>query len=328
MKNILVVFIILFTASSDAQIPETKFLKKESIKWAAFISDTFRFTNSNLSLQIREDFDKGKIKIFHPSFDSHGFINKEMTKKDFEESVRGVPISVIDSVGNEIGSVQAVFSNPLFDSSKFDEEINALAFVEQFIYIDKCRVKTNVSWVSPVMKIIMTSGDYLGNSYVFNAYHNTASAVSKSTRKKAIFLGSTERLYTDSSLREQSIKQWFGQNFAQALWPTLSSSQVDIYRLDSMKKIAFVNMTSSITDFYEITTTTQTMLGLLVATAPPEHPVDPARMIRFKLFQNWYYSPQKKIVFNDITAIIFYAIKTREGYSDTETSPVLKIVYR
>ncbi|MCP9750903.1 hypothetical protein [Ferruginibacter sp. HRS2-29] len=324
MKNSFLAYFIFFAASAYAQTPETKFLQKKEYRWAAYISDTIHFSSPNLSLLVRQQADAGKIKVAHPTFDNHVYQkyyqNKEQLQAGGAACVLSVPI--FDSLGNIVNDIPVVKSL-LFDNIAFDSVMNDQVFVEQFLYIKKNKLLSHVSWISPKKKVVTAGGTYLGNTLVFNAYYNTTESISKRTRKKAISLGTTNRILTDSSLQSDMTKQWYNENFATALWPALAADNIDIYRIDSSKKIEIGEINGNLLG-YSIDVPVYDDAGYLINSKPVLAPLTPSTFTKIMLIQEWYYNASKEVVFNDIKEVILYAVKN----NNSESTPVLRIIFR
>jgi hypothetical protein len=303
MKLLVITIGLFMSTFVCAQTPETKFLKKSDVTWAAYNSDTVRFSAPNLSLLIRQQANVGKIKVAVPNIDKHNYIDKQVPLPELSNS-------------------------ELLSTKTFGEENNSLLYAEQFLYFNKKQLRSHVSWVSPAKKIFTLQGVYLGNSYIFNAFHNTSGTIRKSTRRKAISLGTTSIILTDSSLNGEMIKQWFGETFAVALFHTLSSDDIEIYTIDPMKKINYSELDSVRLDDYRLETPKYNIFGELMGGGFQDHRLDPKDFTKASILQQWFYDPKKQIVFNDVKEIVLFAKKIKDGQPEANPSPVLRIVYK
>lgn len=301
---------------ANAQTPKTKFLQNKTI---------LHFNSPNISLIIRQQAYDGLIKVVHPGFNNHGYVKENVLSKKqlyYGGADRVLSVPLYDILGNLIKDTLTRPSE-LFSSIAFDSTTNDRLFVEQFLYIKNDKLLSHVSWISPKKKIITSSGLYLENSLVFNAYYNIAETVSKRIRRKAVSLGITNRILTDSSVQADMIKQWYRQNLATALWPVLASDNADIYRIDSGKKIGISEINANLLG-YAIDVPGYDAFGSLTDTKPVPALLSPAIFSKMMLIQEWYYNPSKEVVFNDIKEVILYAVKN----NTTEPTPVLRIIFR
>lgn len=305
------VLMLLFMAGSHgivcAQQPETAFLKRSSVTWGAFISDTLRFSNPNVSLSIRQQFSQGKIHVTPAGIDQHVHPNELLSQQRLQEMFPGFM---------------------LFDTALFNSQTNDLLFVEQFIYVDNGKLRSHVSWISPVFNVITPVGTHLGTSYAFNAYYNKKERIRRSVRRKAIYLGQTTRTLTDPLPLMGMIKRWYNQSLPEALWSSISAGSTGIHLPGTMQKITCAAIDAGLYSDEKINIPLYDSTGNMSGSTSAIPAFEVRKLSEVAIVQDWFYSPSKQLMYNNITSLIFYAHKTHEGILEEKASPVLKVMYK
>ncbi len=331
MKKTGFIFLILFTQTAFCQNSYTKFIEKSSVKWAASLTDTCHFTNPNLNLLLREKFNNGSIKagLFEGGF------NEKLKKKLAKETIinRIAPnrvTQIADDAGNITGTTIEA-ENPLLSSKYFDSETNDLVEVQQILYIQSGKLKSHTPWVSPKYAVFTSWGQKLGIANAFSTGFNTSRCMAASTKKKAVLLGNRFTMIPlDSAQHPGIIKQLYGYNLLQALWPYLHKKNYKIYRIDSSRLIPFSMITRSLIDNQQLNIPLYDAEGNLSnkTVVQEDFPLNPSDFSVMELVQEWHYHSKKNRLFNNISHIILYARKWRNGQQEAVASPILKIMLK
>ena len=331
MKKTGFILLSLFAQTAFCQNSYTKFIEKSSVKWAASLSDTCHFTNPNLSLLLREKFNNGSIKagLFEGGF------NEKLKKKLAKETIinRIAPnrvTQIADDAGNITGTTIEA-ENPLLSSKYFDSETNDLVEVQQILYIQSGKLKSHTPWVSPKYAVFTSWGQKLGIANAFSTGFNTSRCMAVSTKKKAVLLGNRFTMIPlDSAQHPGIIKQLYGYNLLQALWPYLHKKNYKIYRIDSSRLIPFSMITRSLIDNQQLNIPLYDAEGNLSnkTVVQEDFPLNPSDFSAMELVQEWHYHSKKNRIFNNISHIILYARKWRNGQQEAVASPILKIMLK
>ena len=126
------------------------------------------------------------------------------------------------------------------------------------------------------------------------------------------------------------IKQLYGYNLLEALWPNLDKNYYKIYQANSSFSISFSKLTESLLNAAVMTVpvfkaeananTQQTKL--------PDQLLTAASFTSIELVQDWFYNEKSNSVHTTITHIILNALQWNNGIRKTKESPVLKIMLK
>ena len=320
MKRALIFFICACGAiNATAQTPLPDFIKDKKIVWAAYASDSFRFTQ-NLSALLRRDFANGKIEAYTPSDKQH------------EPSTQKLPLSIvrqrIDPATNEnqdyAGSTNA---DPLFSSVYFDNLANDLVQVEQIIYVEGAKVKSFVPWVTPLFSVITPNLNNLGLAELFSTAQAKSTAVPARVKRRSVYLGETVKSFNDSA--DLMVKQYFQQHFAEAIWPGLNHTNVTVYRLDSNIIVPFEKLNASAIGEHVVNVPVYDSSGEIVGNKAYAEPLSPRMFNSYTLSQRWYYDARAERVFNEVISAVLYAtLFDNNGIPSDKPVPVLRLVFK
>mgnify|MGYP003411343012 CR=1 FL=1 len=123
------------------------------------------------------------------------------------------------------------------------------------------------------------------------------------------------------------LKQLYELNLLQALWPYLHKKKYEIYRVDSGTLISFskINFTLINSKPPDIPFYDEEGNPVIKKLPQDDHLLNASTFTSAELVQDWFYHSKKNILFNNITHIILYAPKIKNGLQDTIASPLLKI---
>jgi hypothetical protein len=288
MKISMLVLCLMISNLISAQNKFNRFVEGKKIQWAADFTDTFHFSNPNLSEMLRMQLLEGKIKA--------GLIEDQesMAKISYENLT-----SVLYRMRPNAEIAPAAFRDSLFSGSAFDTQTKDLVEIRDIIYIEKGKLNALAYAVSPKYTVQTSWGMVLGISNLFTTAFNDKKTTSRSVLKKAIPIGSSRRRLNMDEQAGQPLKQLYGQNLLDALWPYLGSKNYEIYRIDSNKRISVAEIGLGLLDVpvYDVN---GNMAGKAAAKLTPES------FSSLEILQNWSYHKEKNLLFGRISEIILY----------------------
>ena len=325
-------FFFLCCHVAIAQSFVTKFVEHKNIQWAAYIIDTAHFSEPNLSLLLRNRFEKDEIKAFLPSIAGLHTAGTErsaihyITKDSLFDAGTHPPMPLYDEEGKLIES-PAEKRTDLFSPKKFDSRTNDMIEFEQAIYVESGKLKTFISSVSPKYSVVTPQGTYLGFSNIFTTGLNTERTIRKAIRKKAIAIGTTNTVYSlKNDSRLATLKQLYGQNLLETLWPHLWKNGYEVTRIDSAGKITKEQLKATLfgtaeSVYVPVYDTEGDMSSRLVYG--PE--IDAAYFSSIGITQQWFYSKDRNILFCTIPSLTLYILKPGSDEKKAVETAVLKI---
>lgn len=329
MKVLIITLLCLFSQSLFCQNSFTKFVNKSSVQWAADATDTFHFKGTNLSLLLREGFNRGKIKVaITEGLTSSGELANVSKESILERIAPNRVKQLVDENGNSIGTTMEA-DNPLFSTTYFDSLVNDLVEIPQIVYIQSGQLKSYVPWVSPKYTVSTSWGQRLGIANAFSTALNTRRKICAKHRKNAVSLGSFSKIIkSDATSELPMIKQLYAQSLLQALWPSLNKKQYQIIRLDSLTVVPFEKLNGSLLDDARLNIPLYDADGNIsnkTLTVPAEA-LNPNAFTSVAMVQEWFYQPKHNRVFSRIQQLVLYAHKFKKGQPESAPVPVLKIM--
>lgn len=302
--------VLLFaTTGSHAQNKFTRFVESKKISWAADLSDTFHFPRPNLSELLREQFFNNKIKV--------ALVEDMQTMQPI--SYESLP-AVLSRMRPNVEIEPAAYRDSLFSPNAFDQRLKDLVEIRDIVYIEKGLLRSYAYAVSPKYLVQTSWGLVLGMSNLFTTALTEKRTFSNSVQKKATTLGSTIQTIVLDDNGAKAIKQLYGQNLLQALWPYLTSKHYEIFRVDSNKKIDLQEVTLSL-----IQVPAYDGNGNIVP-APVAPALSAESFYSVDIVQDWFYNKEKNILLGKIAYLL---LNIKSGGSDDPTiKPLLKIVVK
>jgi len=328
MTKIFFSLLCLFSQTIFCQNTFTKFITKSSVQWAADVTEPFHFNAPNLSLLLRERFDKGAIKVGI----TEGLANTRIKKNTSIESVLNrIAPNRVQQIAGERNVTGTTFEaeNPLFSPSYFDSLVNDLVEIPQILYIQSGQLKSFIPWVSPKYAVSTSWGQRLGIANAFSTAFNTCRRISSRQKRNAVLVGSSSTLIQpDSTLQPKMLKQLYAQSLLQALWPSLNTNNYQIIRIDSLSIVPFEKINMSLLDDAISNVPIYDAEGKLsnetvTATAQP---LEALAFTKVQLVQDWFYYAKDNILFSRLQHLILYAHKYKNGRAEAQAVPVLKIM--
>jgi hypothetical protein len=331
MKKLTFLFLLGWANLLLAQDQYTKFVEKPSVTWAADISDTFHFSNPNLSLLLRERLNKAEIKAGIIESEAGASVKKETALEAILDRVAPNRVKQIINADGNIISIIKEAENPLLSSFYFDRQTSDMVEMKQVLYVQSGKLKTYIPFVSPKYSVYTSWGQKLGIANAFSTAFTTKRSFSKQVRKKAISLGSSvTKINLEQPAPINMLKQLYGQNLLQALWPGLKKNYYSVYRTDSSIQISFSKINESLINPALLTMPLfETSENTGRQTINLELPMlTPASFSSIELVQDWYYHTKSNRVYSSITQLTLQAYKWTNNKKNDKETPVLKILLK
>ena len=329
MKRLIAILLQLSNASF-AQSPTQqivtqfdKFINKPEIEWAAYINDTIRFEKVNLNKLLFIRFAKNEIKASlpvgsgSPEAEQISYLKKkEIDRVKFHAN----DIPSFDSAGNMVG-VQSVM--PEIDTAF------ALTDATQILYIANGQLKTYTPWVATMIPVVTSTGVYLGNGDYFSTCFNFNYAYQADKKNKILFLSQSKRkIRLDSFDVKNKLKELYGRNLIQTLWPYILKDKFEIFDYTKNKKIKAKELDAELINGPKAAVPIYDSLGNITGSKIIQEALSVDVFTSIELIQDWYYDQTKNIVFNTVRELYLYAKKWTTDGEAKEATPILKIVFK
>ena len=314
MNKIILPFLLLAGISCIAQFPVQtkmptqfdKFILKNKIAWAAYISDTVRFTENNLNLILRTRFEKNGIRV-------------------------SLPVIPRTDASNKISyATKATVLAALPPDVYFDELAANLVDVVEILFIKKNKLRSYVAWVNPKYSVITPGGTRLGYADYFSSCFNYKHDGSPSSPRKNLFLGQTKRrILIDSFPAGQQLKSLFGKNLVESLWPSVTNGKVAVFTIEKNQQLSQPEIdTSFVFEKVAIPTPVYDSTGNLSAkNFLYAQKISPDVFKEVVIVQNWYYDQKKNMLYSLVPEIILYAKSDKYDDQQMGSKPALKIIF-
>jgi hypothetical protein len=314
MKHLLlsltfILCINLVKGQSDFSRQQTifdSFIKDSSIEWAAYVDDTITVDKYNFTNTLVKRFINKEIKFGHTYYDSIIYFS---TTRELEGFHSVISDPIYDTLGNLTGGVE-------FDR-KSDNKVDSNIFkIHQIWYIKDRALHSYIPWISQPISIFTASNLYLGKSEHFSTCFNYKYTFKSSTHDRIVFLNTTINKYLlDSFPKHEMLKELYGRNLVETLWPYLDKAGVDVIDLRNGGKLNWkefsINPPREMTSYDSVGNVGRRLYS---------EPSPPSVFKQIQITQNWYYNYSKNIVFNTISQIVLLIPK-----GEKEFQPIIKI---
>ena len=331
MKKI-IPLLLLVSNASFAQLPTQqkatqfdKFINKPQIEWAAYINDTIRFQKINLNKLLFSRLVKNEIKISLPVGSGSHEANqiRYLNKKSIDEKLlyQKNQITIFDSLGNMIDKIQSV-------AVKIDTNTFTLTDATQILYVENGLLKTYTPWVATMRPVTTSTGIYLGEGDFFSTCFNFNYAYQAPKQNKILFLSQSKRkMRLDSFDVRSKLKELYGRNLIQTLWPYILKNKIEVFEYAKKRKLKTEDLTTDLVNEVKIEVPIYDSTGNQVGTKFVQEPLSPDVFTSMELVQDWYYDQTKNIVFTKIKEMILYISKSNNDGLE-EPVPVIKLVFK
>jgi hypothetical protein len=294
-----------------------KFITRKSIQWAAYLPATLQFENYNLSAELYERFQNGKIRITEPLYR--------------DSLMAGTPIVYIDKQELEKKSFPpGLFpghSSSQKPTNRVDSNSSMKIDVQEILYVMDGKLYSYIPWVSTKISVYTSSDRYLGTTDYFSSCVNTRYNFKPSKRDKLVFLKSTiKKLLIDTIPRTDMLKQLYGINILEAIWNDIINDKNEIFDIRSgqkkspkdLKQFVYSNMISI--PVYD-------SLGNITGYTNYVKPASPSFFQQVEITEDWFYDQTKNVLISRIPAITLFAVSKNDN-DDGQLKPVLKITFK
>jgi hypothetical protein len=330
MNKTLTVLLLAATAVVNAQYrrqpvpsPFDAFISKPGIEWAAYAVDTFHFADFNNTLIQR--FKRKEIKAALPVY--RGVSDLSMIKYISSDSLNSIalyPVNVcpiIDSGGNMLFDPASLKPYPV-DSSKYSQ-----SRFNQILYVENGVVKSFIPWVNvEVIGYSTSSGIFLGyGAYLSTCFLSDYTGAVLPKKSKMISLSTTSRhIQFDSVDAEDRLKETYGRNLIETLWPYVMKDQFKLYAYEKRKNIKAADI-RHLREYLQLPVPRFDSLGNMQTSFFADLEVNPSIFKYADLVQEWYYDVTKNMVVNKVKELILMGFK---GEGDKRRFfPVLKLIF-
>ena len=329
VKNLIILLLLLsnisFAQNKPAPTQFDKFVNKPNIEWAAYASDTFNFTKADLNNLLLNRIEKNKIKASLPVESRTGGADqiKYTIKDSIDNAFYGDNTDfVMDSLGNVVSQKKPI---PKKDTSNFK-----ITEVTQILYIENGILKSYIPFITPMLPVYMSTGNYIGEQFYFTTGFNYKYNNRSRKKNKLIFLGQTKKMIKlDPPQPTDKLKEMYGRNLLETIRPYILENKIEVYTVDGKRKlnpqeidIAAGNTQQMPIPIYD-STSKATVSKYIVGEGSTVY----GQFTDVQLIQDWYYDNKKNIVFSHIKEMFVYMSKfiKEEG---KEPVPVLKLVFK
>ncbi len=323
VKNLIILLLLLSNISFAQNGPRPtqfdKFVNKPNIQWAAYASDTFNFTKADLNNLLLNRIEKNEIKASLPvESRTSGADQIKYSKLDsINNAFYGDNVDyMMDSMGNEVSIKKPI---PKKDTSNFK-----ITEVTQILYIENGTLKSYIPFVTPMLPVYMSTGNYIGESFYFTTGFNYKYNYKHRKKNKLISLGQTKKmLRLNPPQPTDKLKEMYGCNLFETLRPYILENKIEVYTVDGKHKlnpqeidIAAGNTQPMPIPVYD---STAKVSKYIVGEGSTVY----GQFTDVQLVQDWYYDRKKNMVFSSIRELFVYS---KEG--DKEPVPVLKLGFK
>lgn len=331
MHKIITVLLLTATVITKAQyrqqlVPNQfdAFIAKPEIEWAAYASHTFCFRGFNNMLIKR--FEKKEIKASMPVL--HGLIDIGVIKFISKDSLDGIKL-----YSEREPAQPDVINTPLSDMSKYrgvrvpvDSSENSLTAVYEILYIEKGKLKSYQPFLSPrIIKVLTRSGIVLGLTDYFSTCFSSDYSAEYDGKSACKFLSQTTRRFkTDSVNTEDKLKETYGRNLVETLWPYVMKDKFKIYSFEKKKNIKATEI-RHLREYLQVPVPRFDSLGKMEASPFADAEVNPSIFKYADIVQDWYYDVKKNRLVSKVKELILVGF-TEDG-NERRFFPVLKLIF-
>lgn len=299
MKNIFLI-LILFPGFLSAQSiydkgrsDQNKFIEKSSIEWAVTADDTLLSTAPDLREMLINKALAGEIKLLPPPL---GLTQPELNPDKAKEIIA-------------------------------DANAKGLVNVRKILYLKNGRLLSYIYSVSPLVSVTTNSGMYLGRGELFTTAENSGNKT-KFKKKDLVFITADKKeFYIDSVPKTERLKETFGRNLLETLWPYVLSGKIEVYNAVSKQKLSIEQIRSGNIFGSEVAIPVYDSAGNLKTTSPIYSILSPEFFGKITIIQKWFYNSKKNILINTIPEILLYKYDNTSYPLLPEKEPLLKLVF-
>ena len=327
MKKLLILLLV-YSPATQAQISTAKiktslnsFIENNAVQWAAYSNDTSSFAGSGVMEQLFNQYKAGKIKGVIPvdngSADEDHFQNR--SEKDLEKLLFGSADTMYNSEKTGIKTTTPARFSDLLKDPVYE--------LSRIFYVRDGALRSYISRVSAKTPVTTGSGLYIGLlktvSFGVNKKYNAAPAAND----KQVRLGEIDKtFYSDSIGWNEQLKEVYGRNLIETLWPSVVSGKASLYTNPGNQKITASQLrTGNYPGADKIHVPVYDSLGNLspgakVMTAE----ISASSFDKILIREDIYYDETKDIFIGKINEILLF----RQAFGTDEVSkPAFRLVF-
>lgn len=326
VKNLIVLLLLLsnisFAQNGPAPTQFDKFVNKPNIEWAAYASDTFNFTKADLNNLLLTRIEKNEIKASLPVESRTGRADqiKYTIKDSIDNAFYGDNVDyMMDSMGNEVSIKKPI---PKKDTSNFK-----ITEVTQILYIENGTLKSYIPFITLMLPVYMSTGNYIGESFYFTTSFNYKYNNKPRKKNKLIFLGQTKKMLKLNPVQNTNqLKEMYGRNLLQTIWPSVLNNKINAFSLDNRKlKPEELDITLAYSE--PVLAPIYDSVGTVISYLVTSNPIDIRRFTDVQLVQDWYYDYRNNKVYSYIKEMVLILSKF-DKKEEKDPVPVLRLVFK
>jgi hypothetical protein len=329
MKNIFLLLLILSSkvfAQNYYSIQKTninKFVLEKDIEWAIYKNDSLFIDEPDLRKMLIEKVLANNIKAFAPIEEATQQENKLKfyNTKECEalQYDRSLSLAAYNEEGNNNATIEV---KQKMDLTAPKGEIK----LSQILYCKNGILYAHINRVSPLINVTAASGVIFGKAELFSTGLNNALSNFNSKNDKIIFLKkTTTNIFVDSIKKENKLKEMFGHNIIEALWPYIESNKINFYTVPENKKVTIGEIEkNNLLHLETLYVPIYDSVGNLDSNKLVMVGINANIFDKIAITQEWFYNETKNIVFCKIPEAILSANK--KDWNDTGSHEI-KIVF-
>lgn len=313
---------VLFAQNKTAT-PFDKFVKKSTIEWAAYASDTINFSQAGLNTLLLSRLER---KV----------INASLPVESRTEAANQVRYSILDTIDHAfygddtellIGSPDNEPKQnkiiPIKNNSNFK-----ITELTQILYVEKGKLKSYIPFISPTLPVFMSSGNYIGERFYFSTCFNYTYNQKPRKKSKLIFLLQTKKMMPlHPPQQTDQLKTMYGKNLLETLWPYRFANKIDAYTIDGNRKLAPGELNANTSNDQPSIVPIYDSVGHIIRYQVVARQAEPNEFTDAQIWQDWYYDTKKNKVFSFITTMVLY-VNTSNQKENIEPEAILKLVFK
>jgi len=290
-----------------------RFVQRSGIEWAAYASDTFNFSATGFNLLLLNRLTKKQVKASLPvesRSSEAGQIRYTIIDSITHAFYGDNTVVLVDSAGEPIKKVKPV---PQYDNNNF-----TTTEITQVLYIEQGKLKSYIPFVTPMLPVYLSSGQYIGQRYFFTSCFNYTHKCKARKKNKLIFLSHTKRMLKLDAPADQ-LKTMYGRNLVETLWPAIIKNKTTVLDAADNRRLETEEL-NFLHSKEPVMVPVYDSIGNISRYEVFEGQATVPTYTAVELQQDWYYDSRKNKVFSFITGLLLYTSKSG-------TAPWLKLIF-
>ncbi|MGG9964547.1 hypothetical protein [Ferruginibacter sp. SUN106] len=326
MRIAIILMLCFFSNQNVAQriIAPTQFdtfINRPSVEWAAYMWGKVKGEKINFNKLLLNRYSKNEITgtfALYREFVSEYTL--DFIKKDSLDKKALYPFCIMrpyDPYGE--------YPGPMIKPYPVDSSDKTTSLTEQIVYVENGRLKSYIPWITPQMLEFYTPINLMD---YFSTCFNFKPDFKPGSQNKIIFLSqTTKKIRLDSTDAEQKLKELYGRNLLQTLWPYVLNGKLPVFSIKTNQQIAAAKVDTFIVSKFARHRFIYDTAGIKTGEEYYNEAPVPFYIKEVELVQNWYYDYKENIVLCKIPELIIYSDHWIDGHVSNESLPILKIVF-